>query len=34
MIGDVGMGVRMLNKNNIPTETEIFEHIGNGAKVL
>ncbi len=28
------MGDRMLKKNNIPTETEIFEHIGNNAKVL
>lgn len=24
----------MLNKNNIPTEKEIFEHIGNNAKML
>lgn len=28
------MGDRMLQKNNIPTEKEIFEHIGNSAKVL
>lgn len=28
------MGDRMLYKNNIPTEKEIFEHIGNNAKVL
>ena len=34
MIGSVYMGDRMLYKNNIPTEKEIFEHIGNNAKVL
>jgi hypothetical protein len=28
------MGDRMLYKNDIPTEKEIFEHIGNNAKVL
>lgn len=28
------MGDRMLCKNNIPTEKEIFEHIGNNAEVL
>jgi len=34
VIGGVYMGDRMLYKNNIPTEKEIFEHIGNNAKVL
>jgi len=34
VIGGVYMGDRMLYKNNIPTEKEIFEHIGDNAKVL
>jgi hypothetical protein len=34
VIGGVYMGDRMLYKNNIPTEKEIFEHIGNNAIVL
>lgn len=34
MIGEVNMSNRMLDKNNIPTEKEIFEFIGNDAKKL
>jgi hypothetical protein len=34
VIGDVDMGNRMLDKNNIHTEKEIFEFIGNDANKL
>ncbi len=34
MIGEVDMSNRMLDKNNIPTEKEIFEFIGNDTKKL
>ena len=34
MIGEIDMDNRMLDKNNIPTEKEIYKFIGNDAKKL